>query len=427
MTMVVLLVLFLGLMMIGAPIAVSMALASAVTFLTTTDVPIQIVAQRLQYGVDSFSQLAIPFFILAGEFMNYGGISKRIIQFAGTLVGHIRGGLGQVMIMAEMLLSGVSGSAYADASMLGTMLLPEMRKRKYPIDTCTVILAAGSTIGPIIPPSIQLVIFGVTASVSVGQLLIGGLLPGIVMGLLLMLIIWIIAKKENWPLDGRVSWRERWKCFKDAIWALLMPVVILGGMMTGFFTPTESAVIACFYSFIVGKFVYKELDMKDFMPICKGVFKQTAQITFIIAAAAVLGWLMTKEQVPMLLSNFLLGLSDSKVVILLLVNLLLLILGCFMETTAIVLLMTPVLMPIMDALSVDPVHFGVWMILNLCIGLITPPVGMCMYIGCGISGCTIEQFTRKLPPFLFALIASLLITVFCEPITMFLPKLLFRT
>lgn len=426
MTMLVLLVLFLGLMLLGAPIAVSMALSSAVTFLTTTSVPIQIVAQRLQYGVDSFSQLAIPFFILAGELMNHGGISKRIIKFSGTLVGHIRGGLGQVMIMAAMLLAGVSGSAYADASMLGTMLLPEMKKRDYPIDTCTVILAAGSTIGPIIPPSIQLVIFGVTASVSVGQLLIGGLLPGIVMGLMLMILLWFIAGKEGWPVDEKVSWRDRGKSFKDAIWALLMPVVVLGGMLTGIFTPTESAVIACFYSFIVGKYVYKELEMKDVMPICRGVFKQTAQITFIIASAAVLGWLMTKEQIPMLLSNFLLGLSDNKVVILLLVNLLLLILGCFMETTAIVLLMTPVLMPIMNALGVDLVHFGVWMILNLCIGLITPPVGMCMYIGCGISGCTIEQFTKKLPPFFIALIVALLITVFFEPLTMFLPTLLFR-
>ena len=410
--MILLVIVFFTFLLLGVPIAVSMALGTAVVFLVSGNVPVQVVAQRMQYGVDSFSQLAIPFFILAGQFMNYGGISRRIIRFSGTLVGHIKGGLAQVMILASMLFAGISGSAYADASMLGTVLLPEMKEKDYPVDSSTVILAAGSTIGPVIPPSIQMVIFGVTASVSVGQLLIGGLFPGIVMGLVLMLITYIIARKEQWPHDEKATWKERGKAFLDAIWALFMPIIIVVGMLSGIFTPTEAAVVASVYSFVVGKFVYKELKMKDVLPIFKQVFKQTAQVTIIISAAAVLGWLMTKEQIPVALSNALL-------------SVILLILGCFMETTAVVLLMTPVLLPLMSILHVNTVHFGVFMILNLCIGLITPPVGMCMYIGCGISGCTIGEFTKKLWPYLGALLIALLITVFCEPITMFLPGLLF--
>lgn len=424
--MVLLIICFFVLLLLGVPIAVSMGLGTAIAFAVSGDVPIQVVAQKMQYGVDSFSQLAIPFFILAGQFMNYGGISSRIIKFSGTLVGHIKGGLAQVMILASMLFAGISGSAYADASMLGTVMLPEMKEKKYPVDSSTVILAAGSTIGPIIPPSIQMVIFGVTASVSVGQLLIAGLFPGIVMGLMLMLITGIIAKKEKWPYDEKASWRERGKSFLDAVWALLMPVIIVVGMLSGMFTPTEAAVVASLYSFLVGKFVYKELKVKDVFPIFKQVFRQTAQVTIIISSAAVLGWLMTKEQIPAALSGALLAVTDNKVILLLLVNVILLLLGCFMETTAIVLLMTPVLLPLMNALGVNTVHFGVFMILNLCIGLITPPVGMCMYIGCGISGCTIGQFTKKLGPYFIALIIALLITVFCEPVTMLLPRLLFQ-
>lgn len=357
--------------------------------------------------------------------MNHGGISNRIIKFASTLVGHIKGGLAQVMILASMLFAKISGSAYADASMLGTVLLPRMKEKKYPVATSTVILAAGATIGPIIPPSIQMVIYGVTASVSVGQLLIAGFFPGIVMGVMLMLITGIIAKKEKWPKDPKATWKERGKAFLDALWALLMPILIVGGMLTGIFTPTEAAVIASLYAFLVGKFVYKELKLKDVLPICRQVFKQTAQVTIIIAAAGVLGWLMTKERIPTILSEALLSVTDNKVIILLLVNLILLVLGCFMETTAIVLLMTPVLLPLMTTLGISPVHFGVFMILNLCIGLITPPVGMCMYIGCGISGCSIGEFSKKLWPFFAALVIALLITVFCEPVSMFLPKLLF--
>jgi tripartite ATP-independent transporter DctM subunit len=422
--MTLLLVCFFVLLIIGVPIAVSMALSAVIVFLTTTNMPILLTAQRMQYAVDSFSQLAIPFFILAGHFMNAGGISKRIVDFASSLVGHIKGGLAQVMVVASMLFAGISGSAYADASMLGTLLLPTMKERKYPIPESTVILAAGSTIGPIIPPSIQMVIFGVTASVSVGRLLLGGLLPGILMGLSLMAIAYVHAARGKWPYDTKASWKERWRTFREAFWALLMPVLVVGGILTGFFTPTEAAVVASLYAFIVGRFVFKKLQFKDILPICVKVFKQTAQVTIIIACAGVLGWLLTKEQIPAKLSTALLSITNSKVIILLLINLILLILGCFMETTAVVLLMTPVFMPIVTAINVDPVHFGVFMILNLCIGLITPPVGMCMYIACGISKCTIGDFVKKLPPYLMALLVALFITVFFEPIVTFLPNLL---
>ena len=424
--MILLVISFFILLLIGVPIAISMALSATIVFLVSTDIPAQIVAQRMQYGVDSFSQLAIPFFILAGHFMNRGGISSRIIKFSSTLVGHIKGGMAQVMIVASMLFAGISGSAYADASMLGTVMLPEMKEKEYPVDSSTVILAAGATIGPIIPPSIQMVIYGVTASVSVGQLLIGGLIPGILMGLMLMAITGIIARKEHWPRDEKVSWKERGKAFVDALGALFMPVLIVGGMLLGIFTPTEAAVAASLYAFIIGKFVYKKLQLRDIIPICCDVFKQTAQVTIIIAAAGVLGWLLTKEQTPALLGQTLLSVTDNKFIILLLINVILLILGCFMETTAVVLLMTPVFLPLMNTLGINPVHFGVFMILNLCIGLITPPVGMCMYIGCGISGCSISDFTKKLGPYLLALCIALFITVYIEPVSMFLPNLLFN-
>jgi len=422
--MTLLVIIFCGLLILGVPIAVCMALSSIIIFVTATSMPDFLAAQRMQYAVDSFTQLAIPFFILAGNLMNAGGISKRIVDFASSLVGHIKGGLAQVMLVAAMILSGVSGSAYADASMLGTLLLPDMRKRGYPNDTSSVILASGTTVGPVIPPSIQMVIFGVTASVSIGRLMIGGIIPGIIMGLSLMVIAYIQAKKGNWSAFEKASWKERYRATKEAFFALFMPIVVLGGMLTGFFTATEAAVVACLYSFIVGKYVYKNLKMKDIFPICIDTFKQTAQVTIIIACAGVLGWLLTKEQIPAKLSTALLGLTDSKVLILLLVNFILLVLGCFMETTAIVLLMTPVFLPVMTALNVDLVHFGVFMIINLCVGLITPPVGMNMYIACGISKCKIGDFVRKLPPYFGALLVALLITVFCEPVVTFLPNLL---
>jgi C4-dicarboxylate transporter DctM subunit len=271
-----------------------------------------------------------------------------------------------------------------------------------------------------------MVIFGVTASVSIGQLLIGGLFPGILMGIMLMIITMIIAKKENWPRQAKATMKDRWEGFKDAVWALLMPVLVVGGMLSGIFTPTEASVVAAIYAFLVGKFVYKKLSFKDIFPICKQVFRQTAQVTIIIAAAGVLGWLLTRAQVPAKMSQAILSMTTNKVIILLLINVILLVLGCFMETTAIVLLMTPVLLPIIKTIGMNPVHFGVFMVLNLCIGLITPPVGMCMYIGCGISHCSISDFVKKLPPFLLALIVALMVTVFFEPIVMFLPSLLFR-
>lgn len=423
--MAVLVPVFLILLIGGAPIAVGMGLSAVIAFVTTTDMPAYIVAQRMQYGVDSFAQLAIPFFILAGHFMNIGGISRRIVDFCTSLVGHLKGGLAQVMVLACCLISGISGSAYADCSMLGTVLIPEMKEKNYPLDSCTVLLAAGTTVGPIIPPSIQLVIFGVTASVSVGQLLVGGVVPGLVMGLCLMIIVYFIARKEKWPGIPKATWGQRWKTFKQSIFAFIMPMVVIGGMLGGAFTPTEAAVIATLFAFLVGKFIYKKISFKAIFPVCKEVFRQTAQITFIIACAAVVGWLMTKEQIPAILSKALLGVSSSPVVILLIINLILLILGCFMETTAIVLLMTPVLMPVIKGIGMDPVHFGVWMILNLCIGLLTPPVGMLMYISCGISGCSIKDFIKKLPPYLLALLVALMITVFYEPVTMGLVRLLF--
>lgn len=425
--MLVLAIAFVILLLLGAPIFVVMAGSSTLSVLLSGgSMPSMLLAQRMQYAVDSFPQLAIPFFILAGHFMNVGGISQKIVDFCSALVGHIKGGLAQVMILASMLFAGISGSAYADASMLGTALLPTMKKKGYPVAESTVILAAGSTIGPIIPPSIQMVIFSVTASASVGKMLMGGVLPGITMGICLMIIAFFRARKQNWPREQKADGKQIWTTFKGAIWALLMPVIIVGGIVGGVFTATEAAVIASVYAFTVGKFVYKKLTFKDVFPIMKKTFLQTAQVTIIISAAGILGWLMTKNQIPAKLSAELLSITNSKVVLLLLINLILLILGCFMETTAIVLLITPVFLPIINSLGMNVVHFGVFMLLNLCIGLITPPVGMCMYIGCGISKCTIGDFCKKLPPYFIALIVALLITTFWEPLTMFLPSFLGR-
>ncbi len=423
--MAVLILVFLGLLVIGAPIAVCMA-GSTTLVLLLEDMSHFLVAQRMEYAIDSFTQLAIPFFILAGHFMNEGGISKRIVDFATSLIGHLKGGLAQAMIVASMLFAGISGSAYADASMLGTLMLPEMKEKGYPVADSTVILAAGATIGPIIPPSIQMVIFASTASVSVGQMLMGGVLPGIAMGVCLMAIVYFTAAKNNWPRCERASAAKIWKDFKGAVWALLMPLIVLGVIITGVCTATEAAVLAAAYSFIIGMFVYRELKFKNLMRIFINAFRQTAQVTIIIAAAGILGWYLTYTQLPATLSASLLGLTNSRIAILMIINVILLILGCFMETTAVVLLMTPVFLPVVTALGVSPIHFGVMMVLNLCIGLITPPVGMCMYIGCGISKCSIGDFCKRLPRYFIALLLALLLVTVCEPLVTWLPNLLIK-
>ncbi len=416
---------FLILLLLGVPVAFAMSIGSLIALLTVSNIPPMIIAQKMQYGIDSFPLLAVPFFILAGHLMNKGGLTIRIVDFAISFVGHISGGLAQVTVLASMVFAGISGSAIADASALGTILIPEMKKQGYSGGFSAGLLAAASTIGPIIPPSIIMVIYGITASQSVGRLFLGGIVPGILMGIYLMVVSYVISKRRGYPSLERASWGQRSKQTLNAIWAIIMPIIILGGILSGVCTPTEAAAIAVIYSVIVGMFIYKEITWKDILPICQEVFLQTAGILIIIAGTAVLGWLLTMDQIPAKLSVWLLSITSSKYVVLLLMNFVLLILGMFMESSPIVLLTTPIFLPIAISMGIDPIQLGLVMVLNICIGLITPPVGMCMFIACERAEISVKEFTKNAYPFFLALIAVLLMITFIPSLVTGLPNLVY--
>jgi len=363
--------------------------------------------------------------MLAGAIMERGGVSKRIVSLASTLVGHITGGLAAVSIVACTFFAAISGSTPATAAAVGSLTIPEMEKRGYDKSYASAVVAAAACLGVIIPPSITMVVFGTVANVSVGQLLIGGIIPGIFLSLLLLGMNRIQSKRLGYPTEEKKSWTERKISFVEAIWGLLMPVIILGGIMTGIFTPTESAAIAVVYGLFVSCFIYKELTWKDIMPIFYKAALNSAMIMILIAAANPFGWLMTIKQVPQLFSSAILGFSTNPIVIYALMLIIYLILGTFMETAAIILLVVPIFAPIASQLGFDMVQFGVVTVISLAIGMATPPVGISLFATCAISDISIGQITVKVIPFLLVLVLGLFILAYVPAITTFLPSLLF--
>lgn len=396
----------------GVPVAFALMLCSVALMVSLNMLDSQIVAQNLINGANNFALMAIPFFILAGELMNRGGMSKRIVQFAMTLVGHVRGGLGYVVIIASVLFAGLSGSAVADTAALGAILIPMMVERGYDKRIPTAIVSSAGIIAPIIPPSIPMILFGVVSGVSITQLFMGGIVPGLLIAVGLMLVWFYMSRRETAELPPRKSVKEILTATKEAGWALLMPVIIIGGLRGGVFTPTEAGVIAVFYALFVGMFVYRNIGPRQLYDALIRSAKTTSVVMFVASAAIVSAWMITVANVPQGMTELLNPLIDRPLLLLLLINLLLLAVGMVMDLTPTILILTPVLMPIVKAAGIDPVYFGIIMVINLCIGLITPPVGTVLYVGCGISRISIGELVKGLWPFLLVEIAILLLLVF---------------
>jgi len=389
-----------GFILLGMPIAFALFLTSLVLALTMGVWSPALIIQNIFRGVDSFPLMAIPFFLLAGEIMNTGGISQRIIMVAKAMCGHVRGGLGYVTVVASMLISGVSGSAVADTSAIGSILYPVMKKEGYDPRKAAALFAASTTNGPIIPPSIPMVIFGVIANVSVIRLFIGGVIPGVILGIGLMIGWYLhVRGKARYHVEGRFSLAVIFKACLDAFWALFLPVIILGGILLGICTATEAAVVSAVYAFIVSVFIYREFKMKDILQVLVNTVRGTAVVLLVCGAAMAAAYFITTAQIPVLLANVLLRLSgDSWVVFMFWVNILLLVVGCVMDLTPALLILGPMLLPIAAQYGLDPIYFGVVMIVNLCIGLITPPVGNILYVACGISKISVAEISRAIWP-----------------------------
>jgi len=407
----------------GIPLALVMGITGFAVILAM-GVPLQLVAQRMFTGIDSFPLMAVPFFILAGDLMNRGGTTVRIIGFANSLVGHIRGGLAHACIVANMIFAGISGSAVADASAIGSIMIPSMEKNGYDLDFSAALNSAAATIGPIIPPSIIMVIYGVSVNVSVGGLFAAGFIPGIMLGLAMMIVVSRVSRKKNYAMSEGFSGARVRKELKSSVWALMAPVIILGGILGGVFTPTEAAAVAVIYSFFVGKFVFREITWKDLPGILFQSGITTGAILLIISLANVFAWVIAANQIPVKLSSMFLSATSNPYVFLLIVNILLLIVGMFMETGAAIILLAPILAPIATQLGVHPLHFGFMMVLNLAIGMATPPVGVCLFVSCGITGLSLEKVSAAVMRFVLAEIAILTLVTYVAPISLFLPRLL---
>ena len=412
-------------LILGTPVSISLGLSGLVAYLfeqgARMNVPM--IAQRMMYGINNFLLLAIPLFILAARLMNTSGVTTRLFNFATTMVGFLPGGLGHANCVASLIFAGMSGAAVADAAGLGQVELKAMEEAKYDREFSVAITAASSTIGPIFPPSIPMVIFGLVAGVSVGRLFLGGVVPGVAMALALMVMVWLYAKKKNYPRAPFPTPRIILRAAIDAFLPLMTPVILLGGIWTGWFTPTEAAAVAVAYALILGTAIYRDLKWKDLVEAFIGTAKDTAAIGFIVTAASFYGWLLMRTGTPTAMAEAMLGFSKDPLVLLLIINLFLLVVGCFFETIVAILILGPILMQVVTQVGVDPVHFGVIMVLNLMIGLLTPPFGVILFVMVQVGGLSFEKVVRCTAPFLIPLLVVLgLITVF-PPLVTWLPNL----
>jgi tripartite ATP-independent transporter DctM subunit len=409
------------------PIAFAL-LAAALSYFTFADVgtPPDLILQKFITSSSAFPLLAIPFFIMAGEIMNYSGISSSLMKFADVLTGHLRGGLAQVNVLLSTLMGGISGSANADAAMQSKILVPQMTKRGYSAPFSTAITAASSAIAPVIPPGINLIIYALIAQVSVAKMFIGGYTPGILMCFGLMLTVSFIAKKRNYQpsREKMASAGEIFRQFRESIWGLLLPLGIIFGIRFGIFTPTEAGAMAVLFCVVIGVFFYKELKWHHFPIILKNTVLSTSSVMLIIIAASVFGQYMSWERIPHQLTKSILAISDSVWVILIVINVLLLVLGMFLEGGALLIIVAPLLVPLIKTMNVDLIHFGLIMIVNIMIGGITPPFGSMMFTTCAITGVTVGQFVREIWPFILALLVVLVVVTYMPAVVMFLPNLL---
>ena len=411
-------------MLLGVPIAMSIGLGSVYYFLASRK-PLMMIPQKMFTTVDNFTLLAVPLFILAGNIMNTGGITQRLFNFARTCVGHITGGLGHVCVLASIIFAGMSGSATADAVGLGSIEIPAMEKEGYDKDFSSAIVLGASTIGPIIPPSIIMVIYAVVAGVSVGALFVAGIIPGLLMGGGLMVGVYIISKKRKYPSYPRATFRQFLIATRDAFPVLLTPVIIIGGIYSGVFTPTEAAMIAVVYAVTLG-FFYREISWRAIWRTLRETSVTVGVIMFIIGITGAFGWWLSLEKIPQLFTNLIYSITQDRILALLLINLIILVEGCFLDATPIVLIMVPILMPLLKMLDVDMVYFGILISVNTMIGLTTPPVGVCLFGVSAIARLSIEQVVKAYIPFLAILVVVLLLLTLFPQLSTFLPSLLFK-
>ncbi|WP_417811870.1 TRAP transporter large permease [Thalassospira alkalitolerans] len=425
MTLILLFVLLFLLLIAGAPVAVALGISSLV-FIMLDGLPSVVVLHNMVNGINSFPLIAVPFFIMAGHLMNSAGITTKIFAFARATVGWMYGGLGHVNVGASVIFAGMSGAAVADAGGLGNIEIKAMREAGYDTDFSVGITAASSTIGPIIPPSLPLVVYGVIADTSIGQLFAAGLIPGLLMAFALMLMVAIFAKIRNYPRDERFQVRLFLTTLWHAILPLFTPMIIVGGILTGIFTPTEAAVAAVAYSLFLGLFVYRTLNLKRILRVSMDTVETTASIMMIVAASSIFAWILTANQVAQSFAESMLGFTDNRVAILLIIMVIVLIVGCFMETLAAITILTPVLLPVAMQIGIDPVHFGIILILNLMIGLLTPPVGLVLYVLAKVSDVRFERCVTATAPFLVPLVMVLLLLTFVPALSMWLPETIYR-
>tara|TARA_R110002050_G_scaffold37_1_gene313 strand:+ start:1589 stop:2887 length:1299 start_codon:yes stop_codon:yes gene_type:complete len=421
----VLVISFICLLAIGTPVAWSIAISSLLTMLVSIPAmpAFTTVSQRMATGLDSFALLAIPFFILSGELMNKGGIAHRLIAFAKTLVGSLPGGLALINVIAAMLMGAIAGSAMASASAMGSILGPEMEKEGYSKEFGAAVNITSATTGLIIPPSNVLIVYSLASGgASIAALFLAGYIPGIMTGLFLMIVAALWAKKKKYKVGKRSSFKEIVKTFIDALPSLFMLVVVIGGIVTGIFTATEASAIAVLYSLILG-FIYKEITFPKLPQILLDSSATTAIVMLLIGSSMCMSWALSYENIPQDISTGLLSLSDNKIVILLIINLLLLFVGIFMDMTPAVLIFTPIFLPVVTKLGLDPVHFGIIMVLNLCIGLCTPPVGSVLFVGVGVAKTTIEKVFKPLLPLFIAMVVALFLVTYIPQLSLWLPSL----
>ena len=413
------------LMLTGMPISIALGLTVLSFLFTMTDVPVEAVALKLFTGIEKFEIMAIPFFILAGNFLTHGGVARRMIQFATAIVGHWHGGLALAGVLACALFAAVSGSSPATVVAIGSIILPAMVKQGYPKSFGAGVITTSGALGILIPPSIVMVMYSVSTNTSVGKLFMAGVVPGLMLAALLGLTTWILARKHDYPRMDKASWGERWLAFRRSAWGLLLIVIVMGGIYTGIFTPTEAAAMAAVYAFIIAVFVYKDLNLKQVPKVLLDSAAMSAMLLYIITNAVLFSFLMTSEGIPQAMAGWIMDKGFGLVSFLLVVNFLLLLAGNVMEPSSIVLIMAPILFPVATALGVDPVHFGIIMVVNMEIGMCHPPVGLNLYVASSITKMGITELTMAVLPWLCTMLVFLLLITYVPQISLWLPSLVF--
>ena len=425
MNALIIFVLLLGLMLTGMPISISLGLTVLTFLFTMTSVPIESVALKIFTGIEKFEIMAIPFFILAGNFLTHGGVARRMINFASSMVGHWHGGLALAGVMACALFAAVSGSSPATVVAIGSIILPAMVKQGYPRGFGAGVITTSGALGILIPPSIVMVMYSVSTNTSVGKLFMAGVIPGMMLAMLLGLTTWFLARKHNYPRMKKASWGERFVTFKKSAWGLLLIVIVMGGIYSGVFTPTEAAAMAAVYAFIIAVFVYKDLKLRQVGKVLLDSAAMSAMLLYIITNAVLFSFLMTSENIPQAMAEWITGKGLGVISFLLVVNVLLLLAGNVMEPSSIVLIMAPILFPVAMKLGIDPVHFGILIVVNMEVGMCHPPVGLNLYVASGITKMGISELTVAVMPWLLTMLAFLMLITYVPQISLWLPNLIY--